>query len=246
MCGKDYGTKLLMHLMPTQAFILVGGRGTRLGSLVDRSPKPMLKVNGKPVLDYVISWLQKNGITQVILLAGYLGKEIENYYFKNNLNIDLKVIIEDSPLGTGGSIFSVIEMMKDNFLVCNGDSICPFNFKNFKAANMQGSTLFLSKEKNPIRYGVIGHQNGKVIKFNEEESMQGIFDINTGIYAFNKADFINYGSSPSSLETDFLPQLVSKGILYCEEVKKDLLDIGIPEDYNRAGAFLKENNLLEF
>ncbi len=235
-----------MLLMPTQAFILVGGRGTRLGSLVDRTPKPMLKVGEKPFLDYVIGWLQKNGITQVILLAGYLGKEIENYYFNKNLNIDLKVIVEDSPLGTGGSIFSVIEMMKDNFLVCNGDSICPFNFKNLKAANIQGSTLFLSKEKNPIRYGVIGHKNGKVIKFNEKKSMRGIFDINTGVYALNKKDFIDYGVSPSSLEIDFLPQLVSNGILYCEEVNKDLLDIGIPEDYNRAGDFLKQNNLLEF
>ena len=121
-----------MSSIPTQAFILVGGKGSRLGHLVNKTPKPMLRVEGKPFLDYIIEWLKKNGIDQVILLAGYLGKEIEDYYLKKDLDINIRVVLENSPLGTGGSIFSAIELAKDRFLVCNGDSICPFNFKSLK------------------------------------------------------------------------------------------------------------------
>ena len=227
--------------LPTQAFVLVGGKGKRLGNKVRFTPKPMLQIDEKPFLDYVLEWLFFNGIKKVVLLAGYLGEKILEYYKNNKLDLDIEIVIENKELGTGGAIFSSLEKAEDFFLVCNGDSICPFSFSELDKVNSSISTVVLAKENNPQRFGVVKHERGRVIKFEEKLSLKGVGSISTGVYLFQKEHFLKYSSSPSSLELNFLPELVKKNQLGCIEVSGELLDIGTPEDLTKANKILKNH-----
>jgi len=234
----------LITNLPTQAFVLVGGKGKRLGSKVKFTPKPMLQVEGKPFLDYVLEWLLSNGIKKVVLLAGYLGEKVQEYYENNKLDLDIEIVIENKELGTGGAVFSSLKKAEDFFLVCNGDSICPFSFSELDQLDTGTSTVILAKENNPQRFGVVKHQRGKVMKFEEKRSLKGIASISTGIYIFQKDHFLKYCSSPSSLELNLLPKLVEENKLGCVEVSGELLDIGLPEDLKRANKILKGMSIL--
>ena len=111
--------------------ILSGGRGKRLRPVTDTIPKPLIKIHGKPLIEWKINYLKKFGIKDIIICSGYKGKKIENYLKKkNNFDCNIEYSVETSPLGTGGAIKKAIKnIVGDSFIVLNGDIITNINLK---------------------------------------------------------------------------------------------------------------------
>ena len=128
--------------------ILCGGKGSRLKSFTKKIPKPLLKINNITFLDNLISYYQKYDFKNIYLLAGYLGEKIKKKYENKSVNfINLKVIVEKSPKGTGGALNLIKNKVKNNFLLINGDSFVEYDLlKFFKLENKFLGKLLVKKK----------------------------------------------------------------------------------------------------
>ena len=224
-----------------EAIILAGGFGKRLRTVVKDVPKPMAKIGSKPFLEFIFEKLYKDKFNHIVLSTGYLSHKIESYFGNRYKNIRIDYSSEDFPLGTGGAIKKAIDLIKgDYFYVFNGDSFVDIEIekieKIFKETNKQ--IIVGTELKSISRYGNIIESKGKVISFNEKtKSGKGI--INAGCYVFRKDVFKNFEFNQSfSIEKDFFPKLILKEEILLFITKSKFIDIGTPEDYERAFLFL--------
>ena len=116
-----------------QAVILAGGMGSRLKEITNKIAKPLIKINHRPFISYLVNDLEKANISNIVILAGYKGKDVKKIFSKKK---NVKVIIEKEPLGTGGSIVTAKKHLNEYFLLLNGDSYINLDLKtkifNFK------------------------------------------------------------------------------------------------------------------
>ena len=115
-----------------QAFILCGGLGSRLGEITRKTPKPLIKFNNKPFLDYLLKSIARHNIKNIFLLCEYKNTLFtRRYHNKKILNSKIKCIIEPKPLGSGGALYNARKYMNDNFFLINGDTFYEINFNDF-------------------------------------------------------------------------------------------------------------------
>ena len=114
-----------------QALILAGGKGTRLSEITKNEiPKPMAQINGKPILQYAIERLKENGIEDIFISVGYLHEKIEEYFGNGqNFGVQITYICEDVPLGSGGALFYLKNLVTEDFVICSGDAIFDIDIK---------------------------------------------------------------------------------------------------------------------
>ena len=111
-----------------KAFIMAGGKGTRLLEITkDLLPKPMVKLYDKPMLQRSIEVLKEYGVDEVYISVGYMHEIIEDYFNNIDLGVKIHFIVEDEPLGSGGALYYIKDIMDDDFVVCNGDSLFSVN-----------------------------------------------------------------------------------------------------------------------
>jgi D-glycero-alpha-D-manno-heptose 1-phosphate guanylyltransferase len=227
-----------------EAIVLAGGMGTRLRYAVSDVPKPMAPVNGKPFLFHVLNWLKNFPVEKIILSTGYKSESIVEYFGKVFCGINVDYVVEEVPLGTGGAIrFAMQKCSGDNVLVVNGDTYFPVGIDMFHWFHREMNSKFslaLKPMKDFSRYGSVECKGNQIIKFNEKKfCSEGL--INGGVYIINM-EFFNSLNLPEvfSVEKDLLEKYAGSGILKCMISDKPFIDIGIPEDYKRAGDFLKE------
>jgi len=141
-----------------KAMILSGGRGKRLRPVTDTIPKPLIKINGKPLIEWKINYLKKFGIKDIIICSGYKGKKIENYIKKKkNFGCNIEYSVETSPLGTGGAIKKAIKnVVGDSFIVLNGDIITNINLKKMMIKSNSIAAIELR-----TNYGTMKIKNNK-------------------------------------------------------------------------------------
>ncbi len=223
----------------TEAIILAGGLGTRLRKAVPDLPKCMAPVNGKPFIFYVIHHLKQQGIQRFLFSLGYRSEAFTSF-LADTLSVgSYEIIIEKEPLGTGGAIqFAIQHAITENVLVVNGDSIFITHLAeqvNFHETHHADCTLALKPMENFSRYGVVElNANDSVALFKEKKFYaKGL--INGGVYIINKNIFTKYSFPEKfSFETDYLQQYYTAGGMYGIEQDGYFIDIGIPEDYQRA------------
>ncbi len=228
--------------MIKEAIILAGGLGTRLRSVIPDLPKCMAPVNGQPFLYYVVSHLQKEGITDFVFSLGYKSESIidyiENHSEKLAIN-NYQFSIEQEPLGTGGAIQLAIENTSgENIIIVNGDTLFSIDVSALSTFHLQHDadcTLCLKPMKNFDRYGVVVlNRDHSINSFKEKQFYQSGL-INGGVYALNTARFKKEPFPEKfSFEKDYLEKFVGKRKCYGIEQDKYFIDIGIPEDYKRA------------
>ena len=115
--------------------IMAGGRGTRIASVASDVPKPMIKICGKPILEHQIENLKACGLTDIILVIGYLGSQIREYFGDGEKQgVHIEYFIEDHPLGTAGALFKMPQLTDDFLLLC-GDVIIDVDFNRFIACH---------------------------------------------------------------------------------------------------------------
>lgn len=222
----------------SKAVILVGGKGTRLSSVVSDVPKPLAPIAGKPFLDHLIEDLVQQGIRDVILAVGYMPEKFAGYAdraaeFKLN---SLTLSHEDRPLGTGGALALVRPFFKDNetLLVVNGDTFFQGDLNEFLSADMGSrlAQLGVCYVDDLSRFGSVQiSENGNVEAFVEKRSGADGF-VNAGLYVLStKVLDLIPPNQFVSLETEIFPQLVAKLQLQAIQLKGGFFDIGIPESY---------------
>ena len=229
-----------------EAIILAGGLGTRLRSVVSDVPKCMASVNGIPFINFIITYLKKEGVERFIFSLGYKSEIVIEYVNKTFAELNIEYVIEDAPLGTGGAIKSACsKAISKDVLILNGDTLFNIDIKDFStfhAGNKADFTVALKEKRNFSRYGSVEIDEDRAIKtFNEKIYCEKGF-INGGIYFLKVDNFMNEDLPDSfSFEKEFLEKNIGKKRFYGLECEYYFIDIGIPEDYDR---FISDFNLI--
>lgn len=229
--------------MTKEAIILAGGLGTRLRSVVSELPKCMAPVAGKPFLYYILSHLQKQGIERFVFAVGYKSESIEDYIKKYFPTINSVFSKEEEPLGTGGAIkLACSHVLEKTVLVVNGDTLFSINITKLIAFHdMCGAdcSLSLKPMQKFDRYGVVELNSDYSIRSFKEKKYYDTGLINGGIYALHSQRFIKETLPEKfSFEKDYLEKKYNNK-MYGVVQDEYFIDIGTPEDYNRAQSELK-------
>lgn len=217
--------------IPTQALILAGGRGTRLGELAATTPKPLLPVAGRPFLDYLVENLQRHGITELVLSTGHLADAFEAHYGDGRgLGLRIRHAREDLPLGTGGGARNALPLLDDCFLALNGDTLFDCNYLDLALRLEPGqlAALALRRVEDVSRYGDVALEGGVVRSFHEK-SRSGPGLVSGGVYLLTRECVGLLPEGPSSIEQDLFPLLAERGVLAAAVYAGFFLDIGLPE-----------------
>lgn len=230
--------------MIKEVIILAGGLGTRLRSVVSDVPKCMAPIAGKPFLHYLTDYLIHQGINHFIFSVGYKHEIIEEYFHKNYAHLKYQISLENEPLGTGGAIQLACNKASDeNVLICNGDTLYKIDvgpLSRFHEDTKAECTLCLKPMQNFDRYGVVELNEDDSIKSFKEKQYYKSGLINGGVYSLNVSTFLNQKLSQKfSFEKDYLEKKVRTGNegnvkLYGLIQDEYFIDIGIPEDYEKA------------
>ncbi len=172
-----------------KAVVMAGGEGTRLRPLTSNQPKPMVPIVGKPCMEHIIELLKRHGMTDVIVTVAFLPQAIRSYFGSGeSLGVDIGYSVEESPLGTAGSVRLAAGRLDDTFLVISGDALCDVDLTQLVAFHKEKKasvTIGLKAVENPLEFGiVVTDDDGRVERFLEKPSWGQVFSdtINTGIY----------------------------------------------------------------
>ena len=239
--------------------IMAGGKGTRIASVRNDVPKPMISICGKPILEYQIENLKTCGLTDIILVIGYLGDKIKDY-FGDGSKFDVKIeyFIEDHPLGTAGALFKMPQLTEDFLLLC-GDVIMDVDFNRFiefhkshKAwASLMShpnghpfdSSLLVTEIEVPRVKGGMPEDTHKVIRWMAKEDERTYYKnrVNAGIEIISpellketKKNFIpRHPETPDKidLDRDVLKPNIKSGRIFAYDTPEYIKDMGTPERY---------------
>jgi len=227
-----------------EAVILAGGLGTRLRGIIKDIPKPMAEISGKPFLAYLIDFLSKQKIKRVVLSVGYKFEVIKDFFGNRYKGINISYAIEEKPLGTGGAIKNALLSIYGNeAFIINGDTFFDIDLNDFydfhKSRNSKLS-IALKKMDFTERYGTVEiDKNNKIMAFHEKAQKYDVL-INGGVYLLNKNFFNSLATQDKfSFEKDFLEKHYKNYEFYGFPFDEYFIDIGIPEDYEKAKEELK-------
>ncbi len=197
-----------------KAFILCGGRGERLRPLTDSMPKPMVRVGGKPILEYQLELLRKHGIEDAVLLVGWHGEAIERYFGDGSrLGMHIEYSYEDpeNRLGTAGPIRAARDRIDGTFIVMNGDIISNANIAGIVAFHV-GMECWgtINMIDMPSPYGIIDLDGNRILRFREKPVLP--YKMNAGLYVL-EPEVVDFMPEVGSIETDVFPRLASLGRL---------------------------------
>jgi D-glycero-alpha-D-manno-heptose 1-phosphate guanylyltransferase len=227
----------------TECIILAGGLGTRLRSAVPDLPKCMAPVAGKPFLAHVVGYFQKQGVEKFIFSLGYKSEVIQGYLEAEYPALHKQYVIEKDPLGTGGAIqLACRQATEKNVLILNGDTLFSIQLPAITAFHEQHQahcTLALKPMQHFDRYGVVEiADNGAIKSFKEKQFYESGL-INGGIYALQVEPFLKEGLPERfSFEKDYLEKLYTVRPMYGVVQDEYFIDIGIPEDFEKANREL--------
>ena len=232
--------------------ILAGGLGTRLQEVVNDVPKPMATIRGKPFLEYLLSYWISNDANNIILSVGYKNQKIKDYFGTAYHGVPVSYVIEDEPLGTGGALLRILdkEDIKEDFFLVNGDTLFQldvYRMLELHDGNKADMSMSLRNIENADRYHTIYiNDAGKIISIEQPDKSATNGNINGGVYIISPELFhswTNTGNKNISLENEILPELIKNHSVYGYIDDGDFVDIGIPEDYQKAQSCLNEKLL---
>lgn len=230
--------------MLKQAVFLVGGRGTRLGSLTDNTPKPFITVAGRPFLAYLIDNAVRHGITDIILLAGYLADQLQQAWGPGSdahkalaaEGVSIRVVAEPQAAGTAGALLHARDWLDERFLLANGDSFFDFNWLDLLTLHAPPDAVArigLRRVPDGSRYGRVVLDGDRVTAFEPRGTAEETL-INGGVYLLRREILDYVDRTPLSIEQDVFPRLAAEGRIFGHAYDGFFIDIGVPEDLARA------------
>jgi len=198
-----------------QAVILAGGIGTRLRPLTYKIPKPMITLNNKPFLEYLIDLLKENGIKEVVLLLGYLPEKIKEYFGDgSNFGIKIKYSVGDVSFETGKRIKNTEELLDDNFLLMYCDNYWPLNLKKLVEYhdnhNVLATVTIYTNKDNFTKSNMRVNDKGYVILYDKSRQEENLSGVDIGFFIINKKVLELMPDTNFSFEKEILPKLIKK------------------------------------
>ncbi len=221
-----------------KAVILAGGLGTRLLPLTKKTPKPMLPLGEKPILEHLIDWTKKNGVKSIVLCVSYLKKTIEDYFEDGKrFGINIEYAISNKPLATAGQLKTAEDFIDDTFVCIYGDSIFDFSLRSMIKQHIKKKafvTMSLNEYKSNIPYGVIEtSKNGNVLRWNEKPEIKA--NVNMGCYVLESKVLSLIPKNKSYGMDDVIKKAINrKKVVNSFITKKGFTDIGNKSSYKKA------------
>lgn len=232
--------KYKSHL-PVDAVLMAGGKGERLRPLTEKTPKPLLKVGDKCIIDHNVDRLISYGINHVNVTVNYLGEQLEEYYAEPRNGVQVRTFREPKFLGTIGSIKFVDAFYNDTILVMNSDLFTNIDYEDFfihfKANNAEMSVAAVPYNVS-IPYGILDLE-GRSIKGLLEKPKYNYY-ANAGIYLIKKSALAEIPEDEFFNATDLIEKLIAQGksvIRY--PLNGTWIDIGNPQEYAKANDLVK-------
>lgn len=220
-----------------QGVFLVGGLGSRLRTLTEKMAKPVLEIGGRPFLDHLLDEASRHGLKRALLLCGYRAQDlVAQYQGRTIRGMTVDTAVEAWPAGTAGALALAADRLDDWFFLANGDSLFDFNWLGLLPAASDAAggwvRMALASGVAGERYGRVALEGRRVHAF----IRSGFLDrpVNAGVYVMRKAVLSRIGPIPCSLEQDVLPALAKEGLVEGVVVEAPFIDIGTPEDFERA------------
>jgi dTDP-glucose pyrophosphorylase len=222
---------------PNTVVLMAGGLGARLRPLTDHTPKPMLPVGGKPILETVITRFKKLGFSKFVIALNYKADIIRNYFGNGlTLGVDISYLDENQRMGTAGALGLLDRSPEESFFVMNADILTLVNFEdlmNFHVRNGADATMCIREYAMEVPYGVVKLNKENFVSIEEKPIQQ--FYVNAGIYVLTP-DILNLIPKGQPMDmTSLFEQAVEKGLTTLSfPIREYWMDIGKPEDYDRA------------
>ncbi len=226
-----------------KAIIMAGGEGSRLRPLTCTCPKPMLRLLDRPLMQLAIELLKQNGISQIGATLGYMPDSIRDYFGDgSDYGVELRYYIENTPLGTAGSVGQARDFLDGRFIVLSGDGVCDFDLRAavaFHEAHGAAATLLLVQSSSPQEYGmVVTEADGRIRSFHEKPGRSDVYSnlINTGVYILEPEVLARIPEGrPCDFGHELFPAMLRDGeALYGYTAKGYWCDVGNTTAYLRV------------
>lgn len=233
--------------------IMAGGKGTRISSVAADIPKPMIKIDGKPVLEHEIECLREQGFTDLIITVSHLGNIIMDYFGDGSkispvtgkpFGVQIEYYFEKEPLGNAGALFRLKDRLTDDFLLLNADAIFDIDFNRFAEYHRKKGglvTLFTHPNSHPYDSGlVVADKNGAVLQWLAKEDERPEFyrnRVNAGLHIISP-EVLNKAIDTAKVDLDrqLLKPLAGTGRMFVYDSPEYVKDMGTPERYKSVCA----------
>ena len=241
--------------------IMAGGKGTRISSVASDIPKPMIKTEGKPVLEHEVECLRDQGFTDIIITVSHLGDVIIDYFgdgsgispiTKRPFGVHIEYYFENEPLGNAGALFKIKDKLTSDFLLLNADAVFDVDFNRFVAFHRKHGglvTLFTYPNSHPYDSGlIIADKSGVVNQWLAKEDVRPKYyqnRVNVGLHVIapavleqsdivaEKVGVMDENGKPVKVDLDrqLLKPLAGTGKMFCYDSPEYVKDMGTPERY---------------
>ena len=233
-------------LLPLSAILMAGGKGERLRPMTLTTPKPLLQIEGKAIIDYNIEALAAVGIDNITVTTRYLAEQLFDHFAAPVAGVQVKCVLEDQPLGTIGSAALADIPAEGNTIVMNSDLLTTINFEELYLKHRDSgaeATIAVIPYQVSVPYAILTLDNDRVTGIAEKPSYS--YYANAGIYIFNNRLLRALPLDRRTDATDLVEQIITRGghVAYYP-IKGTWIDVGSPVDFRQAGELMRHHRNL--
>ncbi len=240
-----YDFSVQRSLLPVDAVLMAGGKGERLRPLTNDTPKPLLKIGGKCIIDYNIEALAHNGISRISVTTNYLAEQISEHFSEPVAGVSINCVKEPCRLGTIGSLSLIDDVENDTVLLMNSDLLTNVNYEDMYMAHVENEadlTVAVTPYMVSVPYAIFRtDDNGDVRELEEKPTYN--YYANAGIYMIKRSLLPMIPKGKYYDATDFLEDLIEKGYRVRQfPINGTWIDIGSPADFRHAQDLIELKN----
>lgn len=231
-----------------QTVILAGGLGTRLRPLTHDVPKPMVPIGGKPYLERQLAYLAGQGFTDILLLTGYLGEQVEAHFGDGSgFGVRVRYSREETPVGTGGALLQARPLLEDRFLLLYGDSFLPIEYREVMdlLSTPSPARLVLTAydnrgEDTSVANNLLVESTGRISAYEKGTGNPQLNFVEAGVVGMRK-DVLEVlpEAPPASLENQAFPRIIAQGEAVAYITRQRFYDFGTPERLAQTEAYFE-------